>query len=49
MGHDLVRNGGEVLHIFGRGEPVGVVAGIMRVIDDTYDEVERILFEGGIE
>jgi hypothetical protein len=34
MGHDLVGDWGGALHIFGIGEPVGGVAGIMRVIDD---------------
>jgi hypothetical protein len=28
---------------------LGGVAGIMRVIDDSYDEVECVLFEGGAE
>lgn len=32
-------NRGGVLHIFGMGEPVGVVAGIMRVIDDMIGEM----------
>jgi hypothetical protein len=35
--------------IFGVGEAVGVIAGIMRVIADTYDEVERAWSEGGAE
>jgi hypothetical protein len=38
MGHGLVGDWGGVLHIFGIGEPVGVVVGIMRVIDDMIGE-----------
>lgn len=40
--------GGEVLHIFGMGEPVGVGAGIIRVIDDMVGEMSvRLLRKVG--
>lgn len=39
---------GGVSHIFGMGEPVGVVAGIMRVIDDMMGEMSgRLLWKFG--